>query len=240
MQGVVAQRVDALLKSLPGFASAGFFQDAHGETYQSIKGSLTPIRNASHLPYFLNALERRLSLDLQSDGELAFPINVRPHPVAVEGFQGQTFTVELQVYPAPRHPEIYVLNPSIGLVRFPGLHHLYLTRHHFYPHLNRICVYGPHLGLWEWRTGHLETLILWLAQWVVSFEVWTLSSRWFGPEASHDLSVVHRLERRFKQCSCGSGQPRAECPRGCGQLRRPRGQTLEQRLGARILATRTS
>lgn len=235
MQGIVDQRIDALQKNLPGFVLAGSFQDLDGQSYLSLIGTIQAIRDVDSLPYYLNALKRGLPMDLHSNGELTFPVTARPDRTPVQDFEGKTFTVELQIYDAPRHPEIYVLDPAIGREAFPGLRHIYLKTHPKKPELNRICIFPPHHGVWDWENGRLETLILWLAQWLISFEVFLLTRQWVGPEASHDPQKVLRAARRHQQCQCGSGVPIKECPNGCAHRKASPPSTFEQQFGVRVI-----
>jgi len=47
-----------------------------------------------------------------------------------------------------------------------------------------LCVFDPHAPHREWRAGMLiaESYVLWVARWLASYELWTVTGKWSGPE----------------------------------------------------------
>lgn len=70
-------------------------------------------------------------------------------------------------------PEIKVLRPQIR----PDAPHLYSG--------GLLCLYWPKDRNWNHRKLVAETLIPWVAQWLLFYEIWLDTGEWLGPESPH-------------------------------------------------------
>lgn len=100
--------------------------------------------------------------------ELHCVLPIRPSPAS------QTYTVQLR-YRHGDHPHVTVIDPP--LEAGPGRQDL----PHVYPG-NELCLYYPG----EWRHNMLlaTTVLPWIAEWLIHYEVWRVTGQWTG--GGHD------------------------------------------------------
>jgi len=73
-----------------------------------------------------------------------------------------------------KRPRVFVEAPTLH----PKAPHLYADR--------SLCLYYPRDESWT-RHKHLaNTIVPWTAEWLLFYELWMETGRWFGPEAPHD------------------------------------------------------
>ena len=74
-------------------------------------------------------------------------------------------------------PKVFVLNPE---VEYRNHAHT-----HFYPADNSLCLYYPGDLHWSARHHLHDTIIPWLAEWLVFYELYQITGRWEGPAVDH-------------------------------------------------------
>lgn len=95
--------------------------------------------------------------------------------------QSQTYRVEIRYAPW-NSPEVRVIEPKIEFTKDA---HMY--------HNDTLCLYD-----WReqpWQNGwHLhQTIIPWVAEWLLYYELWLLTGKWLGKSASHNKSSSDTL-----------------------------------------------
>lgn len=83
------------------------------------------------------------------------------------------YTVQIE-YRLRHHPHVYVLSPEIS----PDAPHIY----HFD---DSLCLYHPNDGDWSSEKYIALTIVPWIVEWLRYYEIWCVTGKWFGPEASH-------------------------------------------------------
>jgi hypothetical protein len=88
------------------------------------------------------------------------------------------YRVELE-YSAWSPPDVRVVEPTIQYTR--GIH-MYKN--------GTLCLYDWRAQPWQ-KTSHLhDTVIPWMAEWLVFYELWLLTGKWNGKSAPHGSSPV--------------------------------------------------
>ena len=77
------------------------------------------------------------------------------------------------LYRNTKLPKIFVLRPEID----PKTPHRYPD--------GSLCVCYPKDQNWGPRTRIAETIILWIAEWLLFYEFWKETGKWWGEEVSH-------------------------------------------------------
>lgn len=57
-------------------------------------------------------------------------------------------------------------------------------QYHTYPD-GQLCLFDHRMSPWEWRCKVHETIIPWIAEWLVFYELWKVTGKWLGPAAPH-------------------------------------------------------
>lgn len=78
------------------------------------------------------------------------------------------------IWSESRSPRVSVEAPALA----PKAPHRYAD--------GSLCLYYPRDESWT-RHKHLaDTIVPWAAEWLLFYEIWLVTKRWFGPEAPHD------------------------------------------------------
>jgi hypothetical protein len=164
------------------------------------------------------ALHHQRPMTVSEDGSLVMVGNDQPRlfSVPLRALQPVTWTIEFHFPADQTHPSIFAVGPLIVADERHVHPHLYTNQH---PTLatNGLCVYGAHLKEWDPDTGDMYTLVHWTSAWLASHQIWLLTNRWLGRQASHDLREIVQ-QHGGSECFCGSRRPMAAC---CGRLLYP-------------------
>lgn len=79
------------------------------------------------------------------------------------------------VYRYPRSPQVWVGSPTLQ----PDAPHRYKD--------GSLCLYYPHDGSWTPFRRISHTFVPWTALWLAFYEIWLHTSKWYGPEVSHEF-----------------------------------------------------
>jgi hypothetical protein len=77
------------------------------------------------------------------------------------------------IYRIKKSPSVYVLNPEI-IANAP---HRYLD--------GSLCLYYPRDWSWSYEKMIAETIVPWIAEWLLLYEFWIETGKWWGEEAPH-------------------------------------------------------
>ncbi len=102
-------------------------------------------------------------------GELNCTLRLQPSPAS------QRYTVHL-AYRHGRRPRITVIDPP--LILHPGaasLPHVYAG--------DELCLYFP--GQWKHDRLLAHTVVPWISEWLMYYEVWLVTGRWAGGGHTH-------------------------------------------------------
>lgn len=84
-----------------------------------------------------------------------------------------TYMVRIQYdYMSP--PKVKILNPIIK----PS------TKYHVYANGN-LCLYYPKEQPWDYQNHLYDTIVPWVAEWLVFYELYQVCGKWLGPEQPH-------------------------------------------------------
>ncbi len=84
-----------------------------------------------------------------------------------------TYSIEID-YPMGGIPHVTIKDPSI----------IAKARTHVYKE-GCLCLYDPQQTPWRGTNNLHETIIPWIAEWIVFYELYLIEGKWLGPEASH-------------------------------------------------------
>lgn len=85
-----------------------------------------------------------------------------------------TYSVQL-LYVRDDHPNVNVLNPKLAL--YPGelrLPHVYDTEKQW------LCLYRRRAGEWKSSMHLADTVIPWICEWLLHYELWLATGTWRG------------------------------------------------------------
>jgi len=78
-------------------------------------------------------------------------------------------------YTFRKSPRVRIVSPRIT----PS------TKIHMYPN-GDLCLYDPRSDPWKRSFSLHETIIPWVAEWLVYYELYKIHDKWLGPEAPHE------------------------------------------------------
>jgi hypothetical protein len=83
----------------------------------------------------------------------------------------KTYTVRLR-YKLNKSPDIIVIKPGLISPDGENLPHTYSGE--------RLCLYYPGVG--EWRSNLLlaRTIVPWISEWLINYEIWLATGTWCG------------------------------------------------------------
>ena len=91
-----------------------------------------------------------------------------------------TYRIKIS-YPRGGVPRVRVKDPQI----MPSAEiHMYRD--------GSLCLYEPRENPWQSSNNLHETIIPWVAEWLVFYELFLLCGKWLGPEAPHVTASKHR------------------------------------------------
>lgn len=72
-------------------------------------------------------------------------------------------------------PEVWILEPDVE----------YNPHVHMYKDSKKLCLFHPQRAPWKTTDSLSDKIIPWTCAWVLYYELWLLTGRWFGEEAEH-------------------------------------------------------
>lgn len=84
-----------------------------------------------------------------------------------------SYTVQIR-YKREGVPKVRVLSPH---VKYDHKAHMYKD--------STLCLYHPKENPWSGRQNIHETIIPWIAEWIVFYELYNIYGKWLGPETPH-------------------------------------------------------
>lgn len=96
---------------------------------------------------------------------LIWTADITPSPLS------QIYTIQLR-YKLGESPQIHVLKPELVAPEGKRLPHTYPGK--------RLCLYLPRTG--EWRGDMLlsQTIVPWISEWLLHYEIWLVTGKWYG------------------------------------------------------------
>ena len=82
-----------------------------------------------------------------------------------------TYTVQVK-YKLKKRPDIQVLKPKLVIPEDESLPHTYPGE--------RLCLYYPGIGEWRGDMLLVKTIVPWIAEWLVNYEIWLATGKWCG------------------------------------------------------------
>jgi hypothetical protein len=76
-----------------------------------------------------------------------------------------------------RRPLVFIESPNV----VPGAPHRYPDK--------SLCLYYPEDQSWTPQKHLAMTIVPWTAEWLLFYELWLITGKWFGPEAPHGRQV---------------------------------------------------
>ena len=113
------------------------------------------------------------------NGTLVCDGPVQPTPAS------RTYTIRLE-YRVGRRPRIWIINPSLERRRnAPGqpIPHTYNSAQRG---RERPCLFFPSADGWRSDQSLAATVIPWLYEWLVFYELWHITGEWLGGGIDHD------------------------------------------------------
>jgi len=83
--------------------------------------------------------------------------------------QGYSFLLQVTI----SGPQVIILHPKIQ----------YHPEIHMYPD-SSLCLYDPRKGEWD-PSNHVYSLIPWISEWLIFYELYLINGVWLHPEAEH-------------------------------------------------------
>jgi hypothetical protein len=83
----------------------------------------------------------------------------------------KTYTVQL-IYKLNKSPDIHVTKPKLVIPEGESLPHTYPGE--------RLCLYYPGIGEWRGDMLLVKTIVPWISEWLVNYEIWLGTSKWCG------------------------------------------------------------
>jgi len=90
---------------------------------------------------------------------------LRPTPLS------ETYIVQLR-YTLAKSPQIKVLKPELIPPEGKCLPHTY--------HGKRLCLYYPGIGDWRGDMLLSKTIVPWISEWLLHYEIWLVTGKWCG------------------------------------------------------------
>jgi len=96
---------------------------------------------------------------------LTWTVDLTPSPLS------HTYTVQLR-YKLGESPQIHVLKPELIIPEGKRLPHTYPEK--------RLCLYLPRTGEWQGDMLFSQTIVPWISEWLLHYEIWLVTGEWYG------------------------------------------------------------
>ena len=96
---------------------------------------------------------------------LTWKSEITPSPMS------QTYIARLR-YKLEKKPEIHILQPELHVPEGKQLPHTYSG--------NRLCLYYPGIGDWRGDMLLSKTIVPWISEWLLHYEIWLVTGKWCG------------------------------------------------------------
>jgi len=96
---------------------------------------------------------------------LTWEADLTPSPLS------KTYKVQVK-YKLKKSPDILVLKPKLVVPEGKRLPHTYSGE--------RLCLYYPRIGEWRGDMLIVKTIIPWISEWLVNYEIWLVTGTWCG------------------------------------------------------------
>jgi len=83
----------------------------------------------------------------------------------------KTYTVQL-IYKLNKSPNILVKKPNLIVPDGKRLPHTYSG--------DRLCLYYPGIGEWRGNLLLARTIVPWISEWLLNYEIWLATNTWCG------------------------------------------------------------
>lgn len=83
----------------------------------------------------------------------------------------KTYTVQL-IYKMNKSPDIHVTKPKLIVPEGKRLPHSYSGK--------RLCLYFPGSGEWRGDLLLVKTIVPWISEWLINYEIWLAIGTWCG------------------------------------------------------------
>ena len=97
--------------------------------------------------------------------QLTWVVTLQPSPLS------QTYKVRLQ-YKLDERPDIEVLEPTLEERDGQRPPHLYPK--------GRLCLYLPRMNEWNGEMLLADTIVPWISEWLLNYEIWLATGEWCG------------------------------------------------------------
>ena len=83
----------------------------------------------------------------------------------------KTYAVQL-IYKLNKSPDIHVTKPKLVVPEGKRLPHTYRGE--------RLCLYDPGVGEWRGDMLLVQTIVPWISEWLINYEIWLATGKWCG------------------------------------------------------------
>lgn len=215
MAALLSEQARRVAEVLDGFTAELLPTDRFQRDREVMRLELTPL-TPGHQVAVARAIAHQGPLSMLANGNLLVTGESWPLTTHLERRIARlpevTYTVELRWSLDRPHPRIYCLSPVINRYTRPRNRHLYAAGSHPEGLADPLCVYGPHLQVWDPRMGDPAALVIQIAAYLARDAIQVATGRWLGPEASHRITDI-LADHGAGECWCGSGRQLTFC---CG------------------------
>lgn len=96
---------------------------------------------------------------------LTWEAELTPSPLS------EIYTVRMN-YKLKKGPDIFVINPKLIVPKDKRLPHTYPGK--------RLCLYYPGVGEWRGDMILSKTIVPWISEWLINYELWLTTCKWCG------------------------------------------------------------
>jgi hypothetical protein len=105
--------------------------------------------------------------------------------------RSQVYKVRID-YRVGETPDVRVLSPElVPLVEGGKLKHVYRD--------NRLCLYTPGRGEWTGNMSFPQTVVPWISEWLLYYELWHATGEWLGGGTEPEPNEPFRNERHANE-----------------------------------------
>ena len=97
----------------------------------------------------------------------------------------EIYTVRMN-YKLKKGPDIFVLKPKLMVPEGKRLPHTYSGK--------RLCLYYPGAGEWRGDMVLSKTIVAWISEWLLNYEIWLATGKWCGGGIHPRLCETKNIE----------------------------------------------
>ncbi|TND10163.1 MAG: hypothetical protein FD123_411 [Bacteroidetes bacterium] len=92
----------------------------------------------------------------------------------------QLYRVKLE-FKRGHHPDVYIVSPKLQLAKGAvKLEHVYSTKE------QHLCIYHRPSNEWGDTLLIAKTIVPWISEWLLHYEIWLITGAWHGGGISHE------------------------------------------------------